>query len=113
DGAIDVTAIAPGFAAARLTGVSVPDDDQPLRVQTPRGGRVRVTALASDGKALAGATVACSAKPAYLGSYFASFMNPPSPTGSDGSSTIGPLSPGSYEVTVSSGGKRQSQPVNV
>jgi len=82
-------------------------------VQTPRGGRVRVTALASDGKALAGATVACSAKPAYLGSYFASFMNPPSPTGSDGSSTIGPLSPGSYEVTVSSGGKRQSQPVNV
>jgi hypothetical protein len=113
DGAIDLTAVAPGFAAARMTGVMVPSDDQPLRVQTPRGGRVRVTALGSDGTPVRGANVACSAKPGYLGSYFATFMNPALPTGTDGSSTIGPLSPGSYEVTVSVGGKRQSQPVNI
>ena len=55
----------------------------------------------------------CQAKPAYLGSYFVSFMNPPAPTGTDGASTIGPLSPGSYEVTVSQGGKHSTQPVNI
>ena len=113
DGAIDLTAVAPGFAAARLNGVTVPSDDQPLRVQTPRGGRVRVTALGSDGTPVRGASVVCQAKPAYLGSYFVSFMNPPAPTGTDGASTIGPLSPGSYEVTVSQGGKHSTQPVNI
>jgi hypothetical protein len=74
---------------------------------------VRVTALGSDGTPVRGASVVCAAKPAYLGSYLPNFMNPPAPTGTDGASTIGPLSPGSYEVTVSLGGKRQSQPINV
>jgi carboxypeptidase family protein len=113
EGVIDITAVAPGFAAARLNGVPVPSDDQPVRLQAPRGGRVRVTALGANGAPVPGASVRYSAKPGYLGSEFASFMNAPSATGSDGASTIGPLAPGSYEVTVSSGGKRQSQAVNV
>lgn len=113
DGVIDITAVAPGFAAARLTGVPVPSDDQPIRLQAPRGGRVRVTALGSNGAPVVGASVRCSAKPGFLGSDFASFMNAPSATGSDGASTIGPLAPGSYEVTVTSAGKRQSQAISV
>ena len=75
-----------------------------FHVERPeKGGAVAIPSL--EGLAFA--------KPGYLGSDFASFMNAPSATGSDGASTIGPLAPGSYEVTVSSGGKSQSQPVNV
>jgi len=112
DGAIDLTAVAPGFAAARLMGVT-PAEDETLRVQTPRGGRIRVMALGADGKPVPGATVQCAAKPAFLGSMYASMFNGTQPTGADGSSSVGPLAAGSYEVTVASGGKRQAQAVNV
>jgi len=112
DGAIDLTAVAPGFAAARLTSI-LPRDDEPVRVQTPRGGRVRVTALGANGAPVAGAAVRCSAKPGFLGSEYASMMNNPQATGADGASMVGPLAPGAYEIAVTSGGKRQTQAVNV
>jgi hypothetical protein len=34
-------------------------------------------------------------------------------TGSDGAISVGPLAPGSYEIAVSSGAKRQTQSINV
>ena len=112
DGAIDLTAVAPGFAAARLMSVT-PREDEPVRIQTPRGGRVRVTALAADGKPAQGASVRVSAKPGFLGSDYQGMFNSSLPTGADGSSLVGPLAPGSYEIAVSQGGKRQTQAVSV
>jgi hypothetical protein len=40
-------------------------------------------------------------------------MNNPQATGADGASMVGPLAPGAYEIAVTSGGKRQTQAVNV
>jgi len=112
DGAIDVTAIAQGFAAARLVGVT-PSEDEALRIQTPRGGRVRVTALGANGAPVPGASVRCSAKPGFLGSDYAAMFSGSLSTGSDGAISVGPLAPGSYEIAVSSGAKRQTQSINV
>jgi protocatechuate 3,4-dioxygenase beta subunit len=107
DGPIDVTAVASGFPPARAIGVQ-PQDGEDLVLHAPRPGRVRVSVHDASGSAVAGARVECRAVPDYLGGGFLSALNQPPPTGSDGTTTVSALAPGSYEVSVRSGAKRAS-----
>jgi uncharacterized GH25 family protein len=112
DGPIDLTAVAAGFPPARVTGV-IPQDGSDIVMKAPRGARVRVTVLASDGKPAAGARVSARPVPAYLGSDYLGFLNGPATAGSDGVAVVGSLAPGAYEVVASSGQKRTTRSVTV
>ncbi|HEX4825149.1 MAG TPA: carboxypeptidase-like regulatory domain-containing protein [Candidatus Polarisedimenticolaceae bacterium] len=112
DGPIDVTAVAAGFPAARVNGV-VPDADSDLAITAPRGAPLRLTVLTADGHPAVGARVVCRAVPAFLGSDFASFLNPIPPTGADGVAVATSLAPGSYELTVSLNQQRATKAFNV
>jgi uncharacterized GH25 family protein len=107
DGPIDVIAVAAGFPPARATGVQ-PQDGEDIVLHAPRPGRVRVSVHDSQGNAVQGANVFCHAVPDdAMGGYPLGF-NPPSPTGSDGTTTVSALGPGSYEVSARLGTKRAS-----
>jgi hypothetical protein len=112
DGPIDVTAVAAGFPAARVSGV-LPEDGSEIALRAPRGGPIKLTVLTPDGRPAVGARIVCRAVPAFLGSDFVTFLNPIPPTGADGIAVAGALAPGSYELTVSLDKKRATQAINV
>ena len=111
DGPIDLTAVATGFPPARAVSVQ-PQDGVDVVLRAPRGGRVRVTVVDPNGP-VTGARVTCRAVPDYLGAGYLSFFDRTSPTGTDGTTTVSALAPGSYELTVASGSKRATSAVTL
>jgi protocatechuate 3,4-dioxygenase beta subunit len=100
-GAMDVTAVAPGWAPARAAGIVATGGDEPAVVlQASFGGRIRVQVQGSNGAPVPG--IQASARPSlpYPGSDFAGFMNRPQPTAADGSASLSLLAPGTYEVSI-------------
>jgi protocatechuate 3,4-dioxygenase beta subunit len=102
DGPLDITAIAAGWAPARLLGIlppSAPDAPEPL-LRTSTGGRVRIRVLGNDGQPVPSVQLQLRAVPAILGGDMALLMNPPALTDVSGTTVVDRLAPGAYEVSV-------------
>jgi hypothetical protein len=100
-GAMDVTAVAPGWAPARAAGIVASGGDEPAVVlRASFGGKVRVQVQGSNGAPVSG--IHATARPSlpFPGSDFAGFMNRPQPTAADGSTSLSLLAPGTYDVSI-------------
>jgi hypothetical protein len=100
DGPIDVTALARGWAPARVMGVlpSVGDDAPPLILRAGRGGRLRIQVVGEDGAPRSGVSLSIRAVPPFLGSELVELLGPPAPTDASGSSFLDNLLPWTYEI---------------
>jgi large repetitive protein len=99
-GAMDVTAVAPGWAPARAAGIVASGGEEPAVVlHASFGGKIRVVVLGSSGP-VAGTQVTARPVQPFPGSDFASFMNRSQPTGADGSTSLSLMAPGSYDVSI-------------
>jgi protocatechuate 3,4-dioxygenase beta subunit len=101
DGPIDLTAIAAGFPAARAVSVQ-PQEGVDVVLRAPHPGRIRVKVVDRSG-VVEGAKVDCKAVPDFLGSGLLAMFNRTPATDSDGTTTVSPLAPGAYELTVTKG----------
>ena len=102
DGPVDVTAIAGGWAPARLSAAtpSTDPDDPGWELAVSLGGKLRVRVTGAEGQPLPGVQVQAKAVPPFLGSTMALMLSPPLPTDGKGSTLIDRLAPGVYEITV-------------
>lgn len=113
EGPVDVTAIAAGWAPARLSALSVTGDPEepPVVLAVSAGGSVRVQVLGPQGEPVAQVPVTVRASPPFPGSEMLPFLNPVQPTGPDGATVVRHLAPGTYEVVAP--GKPDAAPVHV
>ena len=102
DGAVDITGLSLGWAAARLTGV-VLDDDTPITLQAAFGGRVAVTVVDGNGVPREGVLLELRAEPDWLASRIQRMFRAPPVSGPDGVALAGSLPEGTYRVTASDG----------
>ena len=102
DGPVDVTAIAGGWAPARLSAAtpSTDPDDPGWELAVSLGGKLRVRVTGAEGQPLPGVQVQARAVPPFLGSTMALMLSPPLSTDGQGSTLIDRLAPGVYEITV-------------
>lgn len=112
EGALDVVAVARGYAPARASGV-VPDDSAEIVLRMSAGGRIRVRVVDGEGAPIPGARATVAASPPYPGSDLAMWMSGNLVTGPDGTALATGLAPGSYAVTVEMAGKRATGTVTV
>src|SRR5262249_44092001 len=101
-GAMDVTAIAPGWAPARAASVTASGsaDEPAVILHASFGGEIRVQVSSAAGSPVPGIQLSAPAVVPFPGSDLAGFMNRPQPTAADGSSSVSLLSPGTYEVSI-------------
>ena len=102
EGALDITALAPGWAAARLSGV-LPVDDTEIILQAGFGGRIVTTVVDRNGVPKEGVVLEIRAEPEWLGSQAFRMFNPPAVSGPDGVAVAQRLAEGTYRVTVPGG----------
>ncbi len=99
-GALDVTAIAGGWAAVRLLGVVPGASSEELILRAGRGGALHIRAGDASGLPRAGVVPAVRAIPAFLGSDLVRLIAPPAPTDGAGLTVLEHLAPGLYEVSI-------------
>jgi hypothetical protein len=99
EGAVNITAIAGGWAPALRTGV-VPREGEETIIRVSLGGKIEVRVLGGEGQPIAGVQVGVRSLLSGPGSLMGFGSNQPRPTGPDGSTTIDLLAPGPYEVFV-------------
>jgi len=102
DGALDVTALSPGWAAARASGI-VPSDDTEITLQAGFGGRVVVTVVDRDGAPREGVMLEIRAEPEWLASNTLWMFNAPAVSGPDGTAVAQRIPEGTYRVSVPGG----------
>jgi hypothetical protein len=114
EGSVDVVALPPGWAPARLAGIVPPVDEDapPIEVRVSAGGKLRVMLVGGEpARPLAGIVPSIQPVPAYPGSTLAMMRNRPEPTGPDGQTVLGLLAPGVYEVSLPT--RKDVRPVQV
>jgi hypothetical protein len=113
DGPLDITAIPPGWAPARLMDVmpADPEDTSAIVLRASFGGRVLIRVVDHDGLPVAGAQLGLWPATGFLGSTFLAERNRPQPTNAEGVSRVGLLAPGDYSVVTY--GRQSVTPVRV
>jgi hypothetical protein len=102
DGALDITALVRGWAAARASGV-VPSDDREITLQAGFGGRIAVTVVDRNGAPSEGVVLEIRADPDWLGSATLWTSRPPTISGPDGIAVVQYIPEGTYRVAVPGG----------
>ena len=103
DGPLDVTALASGWAAARVTGF-LPSGDREITLQLGFGGRIAITVVDRNGAPAEGTVVQFHAEPAWLGSQTLWLFRAPVVCGPDGVALVETIPAGTYRVSVAGGG---------
>ncbi len=102
DGSFDVTALARGWAPARLSGV-VPSSDSEITLRAGFGGSIAVTLVDLDGAPVEGRMLEIHAEPRWLASDTLFMFNPAPVSGPDGRAIARHLPAGGYRVSVPGG----------
>ena len=102
DGPLDITALSPGWAPTRLSGV-MPTEDEEIILRIGLGGRIAVTILDRKGLPKEGVSLEIHAEPPWLGSEIPGRFGPQTISGPAGIAVAGNLAPGTYRVTVPGG----------
>jgi hypothetical protein len=102
EGPLDVTAVAGGYAPARVSGVVASDDEEGpgITLQATPGGRIRITISGPDGTPRAGVHPIVRAQPGFLGSAMAGFTQQQRATDATGTLVADLLSPATYVVSL-------------
>lgn len=99
EGFVDLTALAPGWALARLPRVD-PGAEEPVVLRLGRGGGILLSVVDVTGQPVAGRQPVIEAALPEPGSELLTLMVPVPPTGESGETRIAPLAPGDYFVRL-------------
>jgi protocatechuate 3,4-dioxygenase beta subunit len=99
EGAVNVTAIAGGWAPAARTGI-VPREGEEIVIQVSLGGKIEVRVLGPEGQPVSGVQVGIRSLVSVSGNLMGLGSSQPRPTGPDGATTVDLLAPGPYEVFI-------------
>jgi protocatechuate 3,4-dioxygenase beta subunit len=113
EGVMDLTAVAGGWAPARVTGVAASSDPDAVEtiLRVSPGGRIRISVVGPEGRPVAGVQISLEPVESWPAQVTAFNMQRPLPTNAQGNTLVSHLAPGAY--VVSAVGRPDIRPVEV